>query len=297
MNILVNIIILRSVRKIYNISNKFFYEIIEDYKEGNLIIRNEILQSFTASIWSSSNKRRIYKKTINFKVRGDLIHSELGQVFDMWSEVEYTGYKSMTDKTDYISLIRQKINNLYTRFFDSEVILHSEYMNLLNTPKRLYYRWISGEKFSKNYVTVTIDDAINKSIEVKEKYRKQKMSLSWTDYKALIKDLLMKIFQNCILLDDYSNVFTQDMNIDNWNEDNFYIKYVCKYLENELKQYQKKYYGVKQHKIYGRCKECGDMFEKTGRNHIYCNGCKRIKQLEWQKKSMREYRKSLCEVL
>ncbi len=282
--------ILRRVKKIYNIYDKFFYEVMEDFKESTEQEQEEIVETFMAALWNNPNKRRVLTKTILFKVRSDLLSSELGKVFDMWSEVEYTGYKSMTDKTDYLSLLRQKINNLYTRYFDPEVILHSEYMNLLNTPKKLYYRWISGEELSKNYVTMTIDDAISKSIGVKETYKRQKMKLSWTDYQTLIKEIFTKVFHNYTMLDDYSNLFHQDMSIDSWSEDNFYIKYSCRYLESEMKQYQKKYYGVKQHKTYGRCKKCGDLFEKTGTNHIYCIKCKKIKQLEWQRNSMKKHR-------
>ena len=78
--------------------------------------------------------------TIVFYVRKDLLQTELGQVFDMWSEIEYTYYKSMTKDENWCSIIRQKINNIYTRYFDKEVVLGREYMDLLKTPKRLYYQ-------------------------------------------------------------------------------------------------------------------------------------------------------------
>ena len=101
--------------------DKYLYEIIDDYKHsGSDEEKGDIFKSFCSSIWSSENKRRVYTKTIRFSVRKDLLQTDVGQVFDVWSEVEYIGYKAMTKETDWCSLIRQKVNNLYTRYFDKE---------------------------------------------------------------------------------------------------------------------------------------------------------------------------------
>ena len=73
----------------------------------------------------------------------------------------------MTQNDDWCSLIRQKINNIYTRYFDREVILKKEYMDLLKTPKRLYYEWISGSDMNADTVTKLIDDAMSEVAKVK----------------------------------------------------------------------------------------------------------------------------------
>ena len=160
--------------------DKYLYEIIEDYKSANSIEeKNEIFNSFCSSIWSNKNKRRVYTKTIRFKVRGDLLESELGQIFNTWSEVEYIGYKAMSNDTDWSSLIRQKINNLYTRYFDTEVVLKKDYMSLLKTPYNLYYRWIKGTEFNPDELTNTIEDAIYKAAELKSIYQKQKIPVNY----------------------------------------------------------------------------------------------------------------------
>ena len=99
---------------IYECEDLFLYEIIEDYKEAKTEEeKDDIFKSFCSSIWSSDNKRRIYKKSIKFNVRKDLLQTELGQVFDTWSDVEYTYYKSMTKDENWCSIIRQKINIIY----------------------------------------------------------------------------------------------------------------------------------------------------------------------------------------
>lgn len=271
--------------------DKYLYEIIDDYKNANSTgEKNEIFNSFCSSVWSSKNKRRTYTKTIKFKVRSDLLESEIGQIFDTWSVVEYTGYKAMTNDTDWCSLIRQKINNLYTRYFDKSVILKRDYMNLLKTPYNLYYRWIKGSEMNPNELIDVIEDSIYKAAELKIVYQKQKMDLSWNDYKNLIEGFLLKTFNNCKLIGDYENEKLTNKYIYEFaSEDNFYISYICDYLEGEMLKWQKKYYDVSRNKgvKYKRCKECGKLIEiksKKDYSTKYCDECKREKTLEKHRK-------------
>ena len=201
----------------------------------------------------------------------------------------------MTKDTDWCSLIRQKINNLYTRYFDEEVILNKDYMNLLKTPYNLYYRWIKGAEMDADDLTDIIENSIYKAAELKSVYQKQKMNLSWEDYKKVIEEKLKKIFDNCEPIEDYEiDNLTNKYIYELASEDNFYISYFCKYLENEIKQYQKEYYGLKsysttkQHKKHKRCKECGKLIEKTGNKKIYCNEC--AKEVEKKNAAIRKRR-------
>ena len=283
MNILENIM---SLRRQTNI-DKYLYEIIDDYKHSDSDEEKyDIFKSFCYSIWSSENKRRVYTKTIRFSVRKDLLQTDIGQVFDVWSEVEYTGYKAMTKETDWCSLIRQKVNNLYTRYFDKDVILKKDYMNLLNTPKRLYYQWIDGTKMDAGELTAIIDDAIDDAQKLKVTYQKQKMELSWSEYKKVIEGFFQRCFDNCKLIEDYEKDSKYCGIYDFMNEDNFYIKYLCKSLESYMKNYNKEYYGLKRgrNKKYKRCKICGKMIEKTNNRIKYCNNC----SYEINKKKTRE---------
>ena len=267
--------------------DKYLYEIIDDYKHsGSDEEKDDIFKSFCSSIWSSKNKRRVYTKAIRFSVRKDLLQTDIGQVFDVWSEVEYTGYKAMTKETDWCSLIRQKVNNLYTRYFDKEVILKQDYMNLLNTPKRLYYQWIDGVKMDADELTTIIDDAIDDAQKLKITYQKQKMELSWSEYKKVIEGFFQRCFENCKLIEDYEKDSKYCGIYDFINEDNFYIKYLCKYIENEMKHWEKQYYGLKRGRNikYKRCNKCGRMIEKTNNRVLYCNNCKKNKQKEWDLK-------------
>lgn len=255
--------------------DKYLYEIIDDYKNADSNEEKaEIFEDFCSSLWSSKNKRRTYIKTIKFKVREDLLESEIGQIFNYWSVVEYTGYKAMTKDTDWCSLIRQKINNLYTRYFDKEVILRKDYMNLLKTPYNLYYRWIKGVEMNASELTTTIEDSIYKAAELKLVYQKQKMNLSWAEYKKVIEEKLIKIFDNCKSIEEYEiDNLTNKYIYEFASEDNSYIKYICDSLEGEMLKWQKKYYGVREHKQYKRCKECGKMIEKTNNRVMYCKEC------------------------
>lgn len=276
-NILENIM---SLRRQTNI-DKYLYEIIDDYKHsGSDEEKDDIFKSFCSSIWSSENKRRVYTKTIRFSVRKDLLQTDIGQVFDVWSEVEYTGYKAMTKETDWCSLIRQKVNNLYTRYFDKDVILKKDYMNLLNTPKRLYYQWIDGIEMDADELTTIIDDSIDDAQKLKVTYQKQKMELSWSEYKKVIEGFFRRCFDNCKLIEDYEKDSKYCGIYDFMNEDNFYIKYFCKYIENEMKHWEKQYYGLKRGRNikYKRCQRCGCLIEIKNKNDYstrYCIICKK----------------------
>ena len=286
MSILENTTNLRRQVSIDN-TEKYLYEIIDDYKHSDSTEeKNDIFKSFCSSIWSCENKRRVYTKTIRFSVRSDLLNTEIGQIFDIWSEVEYKGYRAMTKETDWCSLIRQKVNNLYTRYFDKEVILKRDYMHLLNTPKRLYYQWIDGMEMDADEITTIIDDAIDDADKLRTKYQKQKMELSWGDYKKVVEEFFQRCFDNCKLIENYENDSKYCGIYDFMNEDNFYIRYFCKSLEGELSKYEKRYYKLPQtsRKGYKRCKICGGLIEKTNNRVMYCEDCKKNKQKEWDLK-------------
>lgn len=276
---------LRQVIHIYDCNETFLYEIIEDYKEAeNNEVKDEIFDSFCSSLWASDNKRRTYMKTIHFKVRKDLLNTELGQVFDTWSGIEYRYYKSMTKEENWCSIIRQKINNIYTRYFDKEVILNKEYMDLLKKPKLMYFDWLSGTEMDADTVTDIIDDAIDESEKLKQRFQMEKMTLSWNEYKKVIEGFLKKCFDNCKLIEEYEDKTQIVNNYDFITEDNFYVKYINRYMDREIVQYQKKYYGVRQHKKYSRCKRCGGIIEKTGNKRLYCDDCRKRNDLERYKK-------------
>lgn len=267
---------LRRLIHIYNCNGKYLYEIIEDYKDSSLEEeKDDIFKSFCSSIWKSNNKRRVYTKVIRFKIKPTLLETDIGKIFNAWAEVEYKGYKSMSSETDWCSLIRQKINNLYTNYFDKEVILKPEYMNLLKVPKRLYFNYIDGNQYKSEEITKLIDDAMSESIKVKEKLQLEKMVLKWSDYTELINGFLKTAFNNCKLIGDYEDKTSISTRFDFLTEDNFYIKYFCKSINGEIQKWQKKYYGIKRkHKEkYGRCKSCGKVFEIKNKNQKYCEEC------------------------
>lgn len=278
---------------IYECDDSFLYEIIEDYKESKTEEeKDEIFRSFCSSIWSSDNKRRIYKKSVRFNVRKDLLQTELGQVFDTWSDIEYTYYKSMTKDENWRFIIRQKVNNIYTRYFDKEVILGKEYMSLLKVPKKLYYQWISGIDMETATVTGIIDDAIDNAEKVKLRLQKEKMSLSWNEYKKFVEDFLMRCFDNCRLIGEYEDNTKINTRLDFLTEDHFYVSYICRTLEGYFKNYQKEYYGVRRGhgNNYSRCKQCGSIIEKTGNKRMYCNKCAIEKERKRKREIAHKYR-------
>lgn len=277
---------------IYAYDNMYLYEIIEDYKFAKSEKEKaEIFDFFCSLIWSNDNKRRVYTKSIHYNVNKNLIQTDLGKVFDVWSKIEYKYYKPMTQYDDWCSLIRQKINNIYTRYFDREVILKKEYMDLLKTPKRLYYEWISGSEMNVDTVTKLIDDAMSDAENVKLAFQQEKMALSWVEYRKVVERFLSRCFENCKLINDYEDK-TVASRLDFLTEDHFYVRYICRSLDGEIKKWQKKYYGLPQNsrKGYRRCKECGAIIERSGNRRTFCNNCANARERERKRSIAHKYR-------
>lgn len=278
-------------------TNVYLYEIIEDYKTAATPEEQElIVKDFMTLLWSCPNPRRIYHKSIRFTVRKDLLDTEIGRIFQDYTSMAYKGCKSRTKKADSIRILRQKINNLYTRYFDPEIILSPAYMKLLKTPKQLYLAWLSGAEFSPEELTGRLRYAVGEAERQKAFFRKQKMNLSWNDYKKLMESYLTRCFKNCCLADDYEKPSAAIPSVDFASEDNFYLKYFHRSLEGYLKDYQRAYYGLrrKRHASYTRCVICGAMIEKTGSRKKYCSSCaalqKKLQNRSYRKKE--ENRKS-----
>ena len=260
----------------YATAGKYLYEILEDYKTAATpTAQEEIFRAFCNTLWQNSNKRKAIKKTIRFSVRKDLLSTELGQIFDTWSEIEYTSCRSLSKAADYASLIRQKINNLYTHLCDKSICLKKEYLDLLRLPRTLYFQWINGSILEPDEVTSMIDDAIAKSIQVKEDFAKQKLPLSWTSFKKEAELCLRQVFDRYIPLEEYEDASQFQMESGLWQEDNYCISYFCNSLSGYFKNYQKRCYGLPQstRHAYARCGYCRDLFLKKHNRQVYCPLC------------------------
>lgn len=264
---------------IYDNDELYLYEILDDYKEADESLKEEIFRSFCFSIWSCDNKRRVFKRDVKFSVASKYLETEIGQIFNSWSSIPYTTYKSMTRSLDYASLIRQKVNNIYSIMFDKQVCQRKDYMKLLRIPKNLYFRWIKGEMFDSDELTSSIDKALSEAETLCEKYKLEKLDLSWNEYKKLVESYFLKIFNNVISLDDFENRESLVVSTEAWHEDNFYISYFCKTLDGYFRNYQKEYYGITRNgkkspdKYLKRCEKCGRLFKMNSKNQRLCKVC------------------------
>jgi hypothetical protein len=278
----------------YNIKDKFLYEVLDDFKcAKNSNLKDDIFNVFMKYIWSSNNKRYTYTKYLSFNILPDLKNTDIGKIFCDYCSVPYTAYKAITKNKTYDDLIRQKINNLYTNMCDSEVCIKKDYMDLLNTPKKLYYRWQSGsENYNSDEFRQILDDSLLQAEELKIKYGKQKMDISWNDYKKLIEGFFVKMFNNYIPLEEYEDKSKIVLDIDIWTEDNFIISYFCKSLNGYMKNYQKEFYGLSRNRDSKliRCNECGKLIEKNSNHQKYCNICRLHNDLEKTKNRVKKYR-------
>lgn len=263
---------LRRITVIYQCHELYLYEIMEDYKESSPMKRQEIFQAFCSTLWTCDNKRRTYQKNIHFHVKRELLTQDIGKLFLSYSKIPYQYYKSTTTDTHWYSIIRQKINNLYTRYFDSNIILTKEYMDLIKTPKKLYYQWISGNESTVATVSASILEALSTSFLLKEQLQKEKMTLSWEDYKKEVEHFLFRCFEHCKLIAQYDGPVHLPAQLDCISEDHYYVSYINHCLDGELRKWQKQYYHLPQNtrKSYSRCMDCHALYIKKSNNQSRC---------------------------
>ena len=268
---------------IININKDFISFYIEDYKNSTTSKEQKIiLNKFITLIWSSSNKRVVYTKRITFNILPELLETDIGKLLNKYSQINYVGYKSYINNGNWNDIIRQKINNLYTVYFDKNVITTREYMNIITTPKKIYLNWINGKDYTYNEIFQILKDKKVEYKDIEKKTINRKMNLSWSDYKLLINSIIEKCFKNVKLFTDVDTTDTQFRILyDTVNyEENFYVSYFCHCLDYELKKYQKKYFGLKDHKKYKTCKDCGVLIEAKNNKKLYCDHCSRERQLK-----------------
>lgn len=273
----------------YDIDGKYLFEVLDDYK--TLENKDEIFNCFMNQIWRCKNSRQIKVDYIKFTMLPELISTPVGQVFYQYMNVPYYSSKTQTTKMDYVNLIRQKVNNIYNNYCDTRLCTRKNYMDLLHSPKVLYYRMEKGkEEYDALELKEKLESNLQEADRLKEMYSKQKMDLSWKEFKPVVENILRKSFENYIPLDDFEDKTTFVLDTDIWSEDNFIIKYFCKCLQHGIKDYQKKYYGLyrkgkRSKQKYKRCIDCGKMLMVNIKDNstTRCKECQQIKNREYER--------------
>ncbi len=151
-------------------------------------------------------------------------------------------------------------------------------------PERMHYVEMDDTKLNAVALSSMLQETINRAGQLRAAYQKQKISVSWMAYKAIMESFFQKILKNCRPVDLCGDTTFWNM-YDFINEDNYYTKYFCKSLTTYMRNYQKSYYGLKRTKKrkYRYCTECGGLFEiknTNDRSAKYCNKCRIKKRQE-----------------
>ncbi|MBR0596957.1 hypothetical protein [Sinanaerobacter chloroacetimidivorans] len=267
--------------KKYNAKEKYLYEILEDYQFSDH--KEEIFEAFINSLWECPNKRLTITKYIKFRVLPELSPCDTGRIFQNYQSIPYRSYRNSTTEKNYVDLIRQKINNLYSIRCDPDICTEKEYMNLLKTPKRLYYLWRKGEEIpSANELSEHISHCMEEAECIRKLSAKSKLKLSWSEYQELISEFLCKIFDNYIPLEAFEKKEELYLDVDIWLEDHFIIRYICKSLDGYMSNYIKNYYGIRRGRNVKiqRC-SCGGLFLQNKKNNRFkCNLCNKYQPIE-----------------
>lgn len=275
----------------YAADGLFLYEVLEDHHdELSEKSRINIWQALCKRLWATPNERETATAYATFSVPAKL-QGGLADLFRQHCRIPYLVARTSTTEKDGWSLLRQKVNNLYSRYCDADIITSREYRDAVFAIKSLYFAWRRGEIF------LTVDELKNKIAEAKQKAEvirqtaaREKMRLSWEEYQFKVEEFLLRCMENYKPI-AASGTFTVEVSY--WSEDNYCVRYLCRCLDGYMKNYQKEYYGCKRGNYkYARC-SCGAMFVVRGRNHKYCDVCSYKRKLIRQKQCMTKQRE--CE--
>ena len=260
----------------------FLWEIIEDYKAAETQEeKDKIFADFCKAIWDGSGGWRRFYKKISYTVPTDLLHTDIGQVFQKYEIIRYPTTEKRTEHTAWNYIIRQYLNNLYVKNFDKTICDTQKYGSMLNYPKTLFYKWKKDpENFP--YTAETLQEAIIQKLIEAEDHRarvvRRKKDLSLLDYRDLCNGFFRKCFDNCKLLEDYDS-YEEEL-YETSSEDHFYTGYFCKSISGYLSNYMIESYGVKrQRKTYTLtyCSICGTPFyqKPKTKKRVMCDECKK----------------------
>ena len=127
---------------------------------------------------------------------------------------------------------------------------------------------------------------------LKDEAIKKKISLSWTDYKKLIRKYAERLFENYKPPHEYEEEHGWQMSVyvDGWSENNYVVKYFCKsltgYMRNYVKSKQPKQVKIKM------CNNCQSDMEVSHKNKKYCGDClKNLTKIRREKNNKKYYDK------
>lgn len=264
-----------TVKILYNIGDKFIYEVFDDYKDAkDDELKNKIISMFCQKIWNVNNDVENLERVIRYRVSNKFT-CNVSDVFRKYQNIKYISNKSFSQGGDSWTILRQKINNIYTDMCDKDVCKKKDYMDCLYSPKRLYFRFVKGKSFNSVELENYIGQQMELAKELHNKYAKHKMDIGWDEYKNLINGYIKKIFNNYIPLDEFEDKSILSVSVTYWSEDNYVIKYIGKSLCGYMKNYEKQYHGVSRsvNASYIRCVSCGRMAEQKSNAQKYCSEC------------------------
>lgn len=268
-------------------------ELLEDYQEFN---EDEALEEFTKLLWSSKYGLRTYKKYYSFTIQESALNNneELVKVFEPYQNIELKYAKSYyNEKMSSIDMIRIHINNMFMYLTDKEVYLSSDYYKQMKIPKQKYYDTIKDIKDKKDInieeLRLEIEQSVEKASILKEERIKSKINLSFKEYKEVINNYIIRLFNNYKTPEQYENEFGWELNVlnDAWHEDNYIVKYFCKSLTGYMMNYIRDNSHRKK-----QCKSCCIILSNRNRSG-YCKNCYQEYRKKYIKRKVSEFRKNV----
>lgn len=262
----------------------------EFYKKRDVNIINE----FRNRLWNTLPYQKLNRK-YTYKVSKEILNNEIYEKLNAFHTIDYKILKSRYGQCELRSedYIKARVNSNYGKYFDKEVYLSKSYYYHLANYKNIYYRYMKDNTID---VINEIDLNTTNIHNLLDEVYKRKVDLSWQDYKEYVNGVIPRIFDNYIPMDIkiLSGKWNPNYNND-WDEDNYIIKYFNKSLDGYVKKYVDTIKGervsnVKQKK----CVICGKYVQAKSNRKKYCNECLkgvRAKQNRNSYKNIKDVRK------
>lgn len=232
-----------------------------------------IVKEFRNRLWNTLPYIKL-ERSYGFFIGENISLNDI-ELIKKYNHQNYKILKSRYSKEEMFpeDYIKARLNSNYAKYFDKELYLDKKYYYYLANYKNIYFKYLEGEIED---LEIAFKNNAKKVKEYKRKSLKNKLSLSWKEYKGVVDRTIDNVFRNYVPIDVKieKGEFIPNSNLD-WDEDNSIIGYVNKSIQGEVINFIK----VKKELVKPRykityCTICGkQIMQKSKKTPKYCTKC------------------------
>lgn len=252
---------------------KYIYEFIEDYQsEPTKIGKKRILLRFSSQLWASQPHDRVHVKTFSC-LNTDALDATIGDILLPHNNYSYSIPSTYSQTSSSFEILKQRINNLYSGFCDSSVVMDRHTIRKMIHAHKLWNE-VANKRNLDSRSAKYIDDVIMLFQETLKNECGKKIDLSWDMFKSFIDKKMESIFENYTnpSWDLSANLVLTDF----VNTDHYAISYISSSLTGYLRNERLKYHNISRGGELDVCPICGRGLVKKGKEVEGCIWCLKV---------------------